>query len=88
MVRVLIATEPVDFFRKGVEGLAAMVREDVLSDPFRNAIFVFRANQADRSKLLFWDGTGLCLYAKRLEDGEFRRPKARTAGCGTIVSHC
>lgn len=34
-----------------------------------------RAKRADRIKLIFWDGTGVCLYAKRLEDGEFRWPK-------------
>jgi transposase len=36
---------------------------------------VFRAKRADRIKLVFWDGTGLCLFAKRLEDGIFRWPK-------------
>lgn len=75
-VRVLIATRPVDF-RKGADGLAALVREELLSDPFSGAIFVFRAKRADRIKLVFWDGTGLCLYAKRLEDGEFRWPKGK-----------
>lgn len=36
---------------------------------------MFRAKRADRIKLVFWDGTGLCLFAKRLEDGIFRWPK-------------
>ena len=36
---------------------------------------MFRAKRADRVKLIFWDGTGVCLFAKRLEDGEFRWPK-------------
>nr|WP_253075750.1 IS66 family insertion sequence element accessory protein TnpB [Bradyrhizobium sp. 195] len=36
---------------------------------------MFRAKRADRIKLIFWDGTGLCLFAKRLEDGIFRWPK-------------
>ena len=53
------------------------MREDFLSDPFSGAIFVFRAKRADRVELVFWDGTGLCLYAKRLEDGEFRWPKVQ-----------
>ena len=73
-VRVLVATKPVDF-RKGAEGLAALVREELGADPFGGAVFVFRAKRADRIKLVFWDGTGLCLYAKRLEDGEFRWPR-------------
>jgi transposase len=73
-VRVMVATKPVDF-RKGAEGLAALVREAMKADPFSGAIYVFRAKRADRVKLIFWDGTGVCLFAKRLEDGEFRWPK-------------
>jgi transposase len=73
-VRVMVATRPVDF-RKGAEGLAALVREKMTADPFSGAVYVFRAKRADRIKLIFWDGTGLCLFAKRLEDGIFRWPK-------------
>jgi transposase len=75
-VRVLVATKPVDF-RKGAEGLAALVRETMGADPFSGAVYVFRAKRADRIKLIFWDGTGVCLMAKRLEDGEFRWPKVQ-----------
>ena len=56
-VRVLIATKPVDF-RKGMDGLAAVVRESLGADPYGGVIHVFRAKRADRVKLLFWDGTG------------------------------
>jgi transposase len=70
----MMATKPVDF-RKGAEGLAALVRETMGADPFSGAVYVFRARRADRIKLIYWDGTGVCLYAKRLEDGEFRWPK-------------
>ena len=73
-MRVLIATRPVDF-RKGMDGLAAVVKEHLQADPFSGAIFVFRAKRADRVKLIMWDGTGLCLFAKRLEQGTFRWPK-------------
>lgn len=73
-VKVLVATKPVDF-RKGAEGLAALVREEMGADPFSGAVYVFRAKRADRVKLVFWDGTGVCLFAKRLEEGEFRWPK-------------
>jgi transposase len=73
-VRVLVAARPVDF-RKGAEGLAALVREQMAADPFCGTVYVFRAKRADRIKLIYWDGTGLCLFAKRLEDGEFRWPK-------------
>jgi len=73
-VRVLMATRPVDF-RKGAEGLAGLVRDQMGADPFGGAVYVFRAKRTDRVKLIFWDGTGMCLFAKRLEDGEFRWPK-------------
>lgn len=73
-VRVLVATRPVDF-RKGAEGLAALGRETLGADPFCGTVYVFRARRADRVKLIFWDGTGVCLFAKRLEDGRFRWPR-------------
>ena len=73
-VRVMVATKPVDF-RKGADGLAAIVREAIKDDPFCGAIYVFRAKRADRIKLIFWDGTGLCLFAKKLEDGKFQWPR-------------
>jgi transposase len=73
-VCVRVATKPVDF-RKGAEGLSALVRETMAADPFSGAVYVFLAKRADRIKLIFWDGTGLCLFAKRLEDGVFRWPK-------------
>jgi len=73
-IRVMVATKPVDF-RKGAEGLAALVRETMKADPFSGAVYVFRAKRTDRVKLIYWDGTGVCLFCKRLEDGEFRWPK-------------
>jgi transposase len=75
-VRVMVATRPVDF-RKGADGLAALVRETMEADPFSGAVYVFRAKRTDRVKLVFWDGTGVVLVAKRLEDGEFRWPKVQ-----------
>jgi transposase len=72
-VRVLVATKPVDF-RKGMDGLAALVQEYLRDDPFSGAIFVFRSKRADRVRLVWWDGSGLCLFAKRLEDGRFDWP--------------
>ena len=75
-VRVMMATQPVDF-RKGADGLAALVREAMGADPFSGAVYVFRAKRADRVKLIFWDGTGVVLVAKRLEEGQFRWPKVQ-----------
>ena len=73
-VRVLIATKPVDF-RKGMDGLAALIAAELKLEPYSGVIYVFRSKRADRVKLLFWDGTGVCLLAKRLEGGKFRWPK-------------
>ncbi|KAB2957249.1 MAG: IS66 family insertion sequence element accessory protein TnpB [Rhizobiaceae bacterium] len=69
----MVATKPVDF-RKGAEGLAGLVRDTMGADPFSGAVYVFRARRADRIKLVFFDGTGVCLFAKRLEDGKFQWP--------------
>jgi transposase len=77
-VRVLVATKPVDF-RKGMDGLAALVKDQMRADPFSGVVWVFRAKRADRVKLIWWDGTGLCFFAKRLEDGDFRWPKVEDA---------
>ena len=53
------------------------MRETMKADPFSGAVYVFRAKRADRVKLIYWDGTGVCLFAKRLEDGKFRWPNVQ-----------
>jgi transposase len=72
-LQVLVATKPVDF-RKQADTLAAFVQEALAADPFSGAVYVFRAKRADRIKLLWWDGTGICLLTKRLEGNVFRWP--------------
>jgi transposase len=72
-VKVLVATRPVDF-RRGADSLAAVVREQLQHDPFSGTIFIFRSRRADRLKILTWDGSGLVLFWKRLEQGAFRWP--------------
>jgi hypothetical protein len=52
---LLIATKPVDF-RKGADGLAALVRETLGDDPFSDAIYVFRSKRADHVEMPAWDG--------------------------------
>ena len=71
--RVVLATKPVDF-RKGPASLMALVR-DSGADPFSGTLYVFRSRRADRVKIVWWDGTGLCLFAKRLETDRFHWPK-------------
>ncbi|URD36032.1 IS66 family insertion sequence element accessory protein TnpB [Methylobacterium tardum] len=73
-VRVMLATRPVDF-RKGMDGLAALVRDAMGGDPFSGTVYVFRSKRADRVNLLVWDGSGLILAVKRLEAGQFCWPK-------------
>ena len=75
-VRIVVATRPVDF-RKGHDGLAAVVKRALRRDPFTGTVFVFRAKRADRLKLIFWDGTGLVMIYKRLEKQGFAWPAVR-----------
>lgn len=62
--------------RKGFDGLAAQVRNILQLDPFSGAVFLFRGKRGNRLKALVWDGSGLCLYAKRLERQKFVWPRA------------
>ena len=71
--KVFLASHPVDF-RKGPDGLMALVNQ-AGSDPFDGALYVFRAKRADRIKIVWWDGSGLCLFAKRLEKNRFCWPR-------------
>ena len=69
--------------RKGFTGLSALVQHVLSSNPFGGHVFVFRGRRGDLLKLLWWDGTGLCLMAKRLERGRFIWPQARS-GCVSL----
>jgi transposase len=71
--QVWLACRPTDL-RKGFNGLATRVSEVLLADPFSGHLFVFRGKRGDNVKILHWDGTGLCLFAKRLERGRFIWP--------------
>ena len=71
--RVHLACRPIDM-RKGFNGLAAQVSATIRMDPYSGHVFVFRGKRGDYMKVLYWDGSGLCLYAKRLEKGRFVWP--------------
>ena len=62
--------------RKGMDGLAALAQTALSENPFSGHIFVFRGRRGDLVKLLWFDGDGLCLFAKRLERGHFVWPQA------------
>ena len=70
--RVYAYAAPVDM-RKGFDGLCALAREDLGRDPLSGDVFVFVSRNRIRAKVLHWDGTGLCVYAKRLERGRFAK---------------
>lgn len=57
--------------RKGFDGLSALVSQGLGRDPLSGDLFVFVNRNRHRAKVLLWDGTGLCIYAKRLERGRF-----------------
>jgi transposase len=61
---------PVDL-RKGFDGLSGLVTQELGRDPLAGDFFVFVNRGRKRAKVLLWDGTGLCIYAKRLERGRF-----------------
>ena len=71
-VRVFAYTLPTDM-RKGFDGLYGMVVSHLDHDPLSGDLFLFVARNRKRAKVLMWDGTGLCLYAKRLEKGRFAK---------------
>ena len=68
--------------RRGFVGLSGMVQTALKENPFSGQVFVFRGKRGDLIKLLWWDGDGLCLFAKRLERGRFVWPKAES---GTVA---
>ena len=78
-LRVCLAVEPADL-RRGFEGLASLVRERLKEDERSSQIFVFTNKRRNRLKILYFDGTGTWVLAKRLERGTFSWPKASRSG--------
>ena len=74
-VRIWLAAGVTDM-RRGFDGLAALVQQQLGQDPFSGALFIFRGRRGHLLKILVWDGQGLVLYAKRLERGRFLWPSA------------
>lgn len=73
--KIWIAAGVTDMWR-GFDGLSAQVQTVLQQQPFSGHVFVFRGRRGDFVKLLWWDGDGLCLFAKRLERGRYIWPKA------------
>jgi transposase len=73
--RIWIAAGVTDM-RRGFTGLSAVVQSTLEAEPLSGHVFVFRGRRGDLIKVLWFDGDGLCLFAKRLERGRFVWPKA------------
>lgn len=72
--------------RKGMDGLAVLVQETLKKDPFSGHLFAFRGRKARIVKILFWDGNGLCLFTKRLDQGVFVWPRMYERGGSIALS--
>jgi transposase len=77
-IKIYVAVEPVDM-RKQFNGLWAAAQEKLHEDPKSGAVFAFINKERTRLKLLYWDGTGVWVLAKRLEQGRFSWPKPSSA---------
>lgn len=84
--RIYLAAGATDM-RKGFEGLYGIVRDRLACDPLSGHVFLFSNAQRNRLKLLFWDGSGLWVCAKRLEKGRFRWPDAAGDESKIVLSH-
>ena len=74
-VQLWYCPDPVDM-RLGFDGLFALVRNRLEADPLGGHLFIFRNRNADRLKVLYWGGHGLCLWCQRLEAGRYHFPDA------------
>lgn len=72
-VRIYLACGATDM-RKGFDGLAMLAQDVLKQNPFAGHLFAFRGRRGDLIKILYWDGQGFCLFAKRLEKGRFTWP--------------
>ena len=79
--RIWIAAGVTDM-RRGFQGLSAQVQTALKQQPFSGHVFVFRGRRGDTIKILWFDGDGLCIFAKRLEQGRFVWPQATE---GTVL---
>jgi transposase len=84
--RIYLAAGATDM-RKGFEGLYGLARDRLRCEPLSGHLFVFANAQRNRLKVLYWDGSGLWVCAKRLEKGRFRWPEAAGGEVKVVLSH-
>lgn len=73
-VQIFLASAPIDM-RLSFERLAGLVREHIGYEPRSGALFVFFGKRRDATKILFFDGSGICIFYKRLDRGTFQMPE-------------
>ena len=83
-VEIYVGLEPIDL-RWGFDRLAGVVRERVGRDARGGALFIFFGRRRDALKIVFFDGTGMCLFYKRLDRGTFRVPEPAEPSATSIV---
>lgn len=71
---VYLCREPVDF-RKGINGLAILVEQQLALFPFSEHLYIFTNRRRDKVKILYWERSGFCLWQKRLEKERFKWPR-------------
>jgi transposase len=84
-VRVFAYGRPVDL-RKGFNGLSALVEQEMKHRLVDGDVYLFVGRKPRRAKVLYFDGTGLCLLSKRLERGRFARPWERSGGSAASLT--
>jgi len=85
-IRVVAYCQPVDM-RKGYEGLSRLVRREMDQDVLSGTLFLFTNKRRNRAKVLYFDGTGLCVLSKRLERGRFAPLWKRRASGALSLTH-
>jgi len=75
-IRIVVSAKPIDF-RRGHDGLVALVQAELGLDPHSGVVVFFRSRISDRMKVLLWDGTGLVLVYIGFERGGFTWPPIR-----------
>lgn len=83
-VEVYVGLDPIDL-RWGFNRLSGLVAERIGRDARSGALFVFFGKRREAMKVLFFDGTGVCLFYKRLDAGMFRIPAAPTEGAAVVT---
>lgn len=85
-MRILVALEPVDF-RKGIDGLSQLCRNEFEENPFTGTVFVFRNRRKTTIKALIYDGQGFWLCTKRLSSGKFKHWPSGTEKLSGLEAH-